>query len=222
MNRRPMLITSAVVIAISALVGAWAWLQLPAGAQVPTHWGADGQVDGWADKTIGLFLVPLLQVGMTALFWVIPRIEPRRANLERSATAYGAMWIGVIVLLGGLQLLIVAAALGSTIDTSRLVFIGTGALFVVIGNYLPKVRANYLVGIRTPWTLTSELAWTRTHRMGGRLFVLEGLGFILLGVLGVTGTALVVAILAAVAVLLVFTFAYSYVVWKSDPEHRST
>ena len=54
-------------------------------------------------------------------------------------------------------------------------------LFIVIGNYLPKVRPNYLVGIRTPWTLTSDLSWDRTHRIGGRLFVLEGFAFIVLG-----------------------------------------
>ena len=38
-----------------------------------------------------------------------------------------------------------------------------------------------MVGIRTPWTLTSDLSWDRTHRVGGRLFVLEGIVFILLG-----------------------------------------
>ena len=37
------------------------------------------------------------------------------------------------------------------------------------------------MGIRTPWTLTSDLSWDRTHRVGGRLFVLEGIVFILLG-----------------------------------------
>jgi uncharacterized membrane protein len=221
MNLRPMITVSLAAIALMLLAGAWAWLSLPPGAQVPIHWGVDGQPDGYADKTVGLFLLPGVAVGVVLLFVAIPRIEPRRANLERSGKAYGAMWIGVMVLLGALQLLAVAFAMGATFDLTDLALIGTGALFVVIGNYLPKVRPNYLVGIRTPWTLTSDLAWARTHRVGGRLFVIEGVAFAALGVIGVPGEWLVAAIIAAVAVLLVVAFAYSYVVWKSDPDRRT-
>jgi len=156
------------------------------------------------------------------LFAAIPLIEPRRRNLERSATAYGAIWVGVMLLLGGLQLLVIGAALGASFDMTRLVFFGTGALFIVIGNYLPKVRPNYMVGIRTPWTLTSDVAWTRTHRMGGRLFVIEGVAMILLGLVGVTGVALAGALIVGIVILLVVVFAYSYQVWKADPEKRTS
>lgn len=223
MNRRPMLITSAVVIGAMTVLGAWAWLQLPADARIPIHWGIDGEANGWADRTVGLFLIPALSVAMVALFWVIPRIEPRRANLERSARAYGAIWIGVILLLGGLQVLTVVSALGHTdVDVTRLVFAGTGVLFVVMGNYLPKVRPNYMVGIRTPWTLASDLAWTRTHRVGGRLFVIEGVVLFLLGLSGVDGSVLVAVLLVSIGLTIAITFAYSYFVWNSDPERRTT
>ena len=116
----------------------------------------DGQVDGYAPKTIGLLMLPLIAAGVAALLAVIPRVEPRRANLERSGKAYGAIWVGVMTLFGLVHLLTVAVALGATVDMPRLILIGVGALFVVIGNYLPKVRPNYLMGIRTPWTLTSD------------------------------------------------------------------
>lgn len=216
-----MLITSAAIIGAMVLVGAIAWLQLPADAQVPIHWGADGQPDDWTGKTVGLFLLPLIAGGVVLLFAAIPRIEPRRTNLERSATAYGAIWIGVLLLLGGMQLLAVSSAMGAQFDMTRIVFVATGALFIVIGNYLPKVRPNYMVGIRTPWTLSSDVAWTKTHRIGGRLFVIEGVVMTLLGLLGVSGMALAGAIIGGVVVLLVVTFAYSYQVWKADPEKRA-
>jgi uncharacterized membrane protein len=221
LNVRPMVLVSIAIVGAMLLVSAWAWLQLPADAQVPIHWGPDGQPDDWTDKTVGLFLMPVLAAGIATLLALIPRFEPRRANLERSAKAYGATWIGVMVLLGGLHLLAVSVALGAQMDLTRIVFIGTGILFVVIGNYLPKVRPNYMMGIRTPWTLTSDLAWTRTHRVGGRIFVIEGIVMTALGLLGVSGTTLVVAVLGAVAILLVVTFTYSYQVWKADPEKRA-
>ena len=220
MNVRPMLTYSAVVVGLMLALSAWAWTQLPADASIPIHWGIDGQANGYAPKLVGLLLLPAITIGIAALFAVIPRVEPRRANLERSSTAYRATWIGVVTLMGVIQAAIVAAALGATFEVDRVVLVGVGALFIVIGNYLPKVRSNYLMGIRTPWTLTSDLSWQKTHRLGGRLFVLEGLAFLVLGLVGASPQWMVVAIVGAVVILLVVLFAYSYQVWKVDPEKR--
>lgn len=220
MNTRPMVMVSIGVVAAMLIASAWAWIQLPADAQVPIHWGPDGRPDGWADKTIGLFLMPAIATLIAILLAFVPRFEPRRTNLERSAKSYGAVWVGVMVLLGGLHLLAVGVALGAELDLTRIVMIGTGGLFVVIGNYLPKVRPNYMMGVRTPWTLTSDLAWRRTHRVGGRLFVIEGLVLMLLAGLGVSGTALVAVLLGAIGLLLAVLFVYSYQVWKVDPDRR--
>ena len=221
MDRRRLVAFSAAVVAGMVAIGAWAWIQLPAGAEVPIHWGPDGTPNGYASKTVGLLLLPLIAAGVAVLLAAIPRIEPRRANLERSGKAYGAIWAGVMLLLGGIQVIVVATSLGATLDVSRLMLFGTGALFIVIGNYLPKVRSNYMVGIRTPWTLTSDLAWDRTHRLGGRLFVVEGLVFLVLGLVGVSPEYLAIAIVVAIVVLVVVLFGYSYQVWKSDPARRS-
>jgi len=222
LNRRGPAIFSAVVIGILVVVSAWAWISLPADAQVPIHWGVDGQANGYASKTIGLFLLPLTIAGVSALFWVIPMIEPRRTNFEKSGKAYTAIWIGMVVLLAGVDLVTVAAAMGAEFDVSLLVFVGTGALFIVIGNYLPKVRPNYMMGIRTPWTLTSDLSWDRTHRLGGRLFVLEGIALVLIGLLRPPPQALVVTLIGGIVVLLVFVFVYSYRVWTTDPARRES
>jgi uncharacterized membrane protein len=222
MNIRPMLIYSFVVVGLMLALSAWAWTQLPADASIPIHWGVDGQPNGFAPKPIGLFLVPGITALITALFAVIPRIEPRRANLERSGTAYRATWVGVVTLMGVVHAAAIAAALGAEFDISRVVLIGVGALFVVIGNYLPKVQSNFLMGIRTPWTLTSDLSWQKTHRLGGRLFVLEGLVLIVLGLIGASPQWLGVLIVAGIAILLVVVFAYSYRVWKADPAKRTS
>ena len=221
MNRRRLIAFSAVVVVVMVALGAYAWVQLPLDAEVPIHWGPDGTPDGYASKTIGLLLLPLTAAGLAILLAFIPRFEPRRANLERSGKAYGAIWVGVMLLMAGIQVIVVATTLGGSPDMSRLMLLGTGALYLVIGNYLPKVRPNYMMGIRTPWTLTSDLAWNKTHRIGGRLFVAEGLVFIALGLVGVAPEALVVAIVGGIVVLLVVLFGYSYRVWKTDPQRRT-
>jgi immunity protein, SdpI family len=221
MNSRPMILYSAAVVGVMTLLSALAWTQLPAGADIPIHWGIDGQVDGYASKEVGLSLVPILAVAIAALLAVIPRFEPRRVNLERSGKAYGAIWITIITFLGGIHALTVAAALGADLQIPRLILFGIGALFVVIGNYLPTVRPNFMMGIRTPWTLASDLSWVRTHRVGGRLFVIEGIVLIILGLLDVGPELLAITMIAAIVVLLVVLTAYSYQVWKTDPQKRT-
>ena len=68
-------------------------------------------------------------------------------------------------------------------DTATIarVSVALGALFVVLGNYMPKMRRNFFVGIRTPWTLADEDVWFRTHRLGGVLFVIGGVLLMVFG-----------------------------------------
>ena len=46
-----------------------------------------------------------------------------------------------------------------------LIYYGTGLMFMVIGNYLPKVKQNNTIGIRVVWTLQDEENWNATHRL---------------------------------------------------------
>jgi uncharacterized membrane protein len=128
----------------------------------------------------------------------------------------------VVSILGIVHVVAIAATLGSDIDMTRIVMTMTGALFIGIGNYMPKMRPNFTMGIRTPWTLSSDRSWDRTHRLGGRLFVLEGAIFVLLGVLGVSSEFLIGAIIAGIVLVIVVAFAYSYLVWKDDPAKRTS
>jgi uncharacterized membrane protein len=49
-----------------------------------------------------------------------------------------------------------------------------GLMFIVLGNFLPRLRSNWWMGVRTPWTLESERVWRETHRMAGWTFVAGG------------------------------------------------
>jgi uncharacterized membrane protein len=221
MHRRPVVVASLVIVAVMALAAAWAWLQLPDGARVPIHWGADGRPDDWADKAIALFALPATALGIIGLFLVIPLIEPRRANLERSATAYHSIWLATLVLLGLIQVGVVVFALGGDLDMTALALGGTGAMFVVIGNVMGKLRSTFLVGVRTPWTLTSERSWDLTHRLAGRLFVALGLGTIALTLVGLDAIALLSIVGGAALAVVAAVVIYSYRVWRTDPDRRT-
>jgi uncharacterized membrane protein len=211
--------TSAAVLAMLA-VSAWGWTQIPDDAQVPIHWGIEGQPDGFAPKPVGLLAIPASAVLIGAILAVVPLVEPRRENLLRSSSAYRVLAIGVLGMLTVLHAAAVFAATGGAVDIGGLAFAAAGAMFVIIGNVLGKVRSNFMFGIRTPWTLTSDRSWDRTHRLGGRLMVALGLAVLGATLLGLPAGSSVAILGVGAAVLVGVLFVYSYVVWRSDPDRR--
>ena len=156
----------------------------------------------------------------TAILAVLPRFEPRRRNLARSAGAYRVVVVGVVVLLGGLHLVAVLAASGVAVEMGRVVSLGIGILFALIGNVLGKVRSNFMFGIRTPWTLASDRSWDRTHRFLGRIWVAGGLVLALLALVGASGPVLFGWLAVSLLLSTIVAVVYSYRVWRDDPDRQ--
>jgi uncharacterized membrane protein len=192
----------------------WAGTQLPPDARIAVHWGADGKPNGYAGLVHGLVVVPAVALALTGVFAFLPCIEPRREHLRLSAGAYETVWIGVLMMLAGMHALIVSIALGAQIDIVRIVMFLLGALWVVIGNQLGRVRSNFFLGIRTPWTLSDDRVWDRTHRFAGWALVLTGLVVMSIAAMGVAdkpGMTLAAGLMSSCVALVVFR---SYQIWK--------
>ncbi len=91
----------------------------------------------------------------------------------------------------------------------RWVFPGLGALLIVLGDLLVKVKRNGLVGIRTPWSMASDEVWEKTHRLA-RVTVMAG-GALLIGasLLGAGFGWLMAIILASVFIPAIWSYIYS-------------
>ena len=98
-----------------------------------------------------------------------------------------------------------AAALGREVRIEMVMPLLMGAIFIIIGNYLPKCGQNYTIGIKIPWTLHSEENWNRTHRFAGPVWVVGGLVMMLSGFLGENRI-----MIAAALVMVLAPTAYSY------------
>jgi uncharacterized membrane protein len=58
------------------------------------------------------------------------------------------------------------------VNIGTFVIVGIGILFILIGNYLGKIRQNFFIGIKLPRTLTDEEIRNKTSRFGGKIFVI--------------------------------------------------
>ena len=204
-------------IATMFAVAAFCWSRVP--DRMAVHWNLQGVPDGFAGRISGLLLLPMVSLAVYLLTLCLPWLDPGRANYQNFAGAYNAIRISVTLFLALIYMVMVLTALGYQINMTTVVGLGMGALFVVLGNVMGKIRPNWFVGVRTPWTLSSKISWTRTHRLAGWLFIAMGL---LAAAWGLFQTpwmfGLMLAVDAGCALVIV---VYSYVVYRKDPLHTA-
>jgi uncharacterized membrane protein len=203
-----------IVMLALALFLVWVRTKLP-DAPMVTHFDAHWRPNGWMPRDQALFFPFAVVAGALALMTVAPFVLPPRGALERSATAYGAVCAAVALLIAAVQVAIVAPALHWPLDIPRVVPAGLGVLFLVMGNYMTKLRYNLVYGIRTPWTLANEGVWDQTHRLAGPAFMAAG-AFILIGGL-VWPDAFAPIVFVGVLVPVVVSVLYSYLLWSRLP-----
>ncbi len=194
-----------------------AWPHAP--ESIPIHWGISGEPDNYAGKFVGLFAAPLIALGVYILFLVLPRLDPRRENYPRFWNRYLFIRTAIIMVLTAIKTITFLWIMGINVNMNIAVFMIVGFLLIIIGNYMGKLRPTWFVGIRSPWTLSSEESWNKTHRLGGWLFVIIGLGMVIAAPFQEKIAFYILIGIGAASV--VFLFVYSYLVWKRDPDAHS-
>ena len=76
-NLKVLIITSILTL-LPVLAGIILWNQLP--EQMPTHWNAVGEVDGWSSKPFAVFGLPLIMVAAQWLCVLATTTDPKRKN----------------------------------------------------------------------------------------------------------------------------------------------
>lgn len=162
-----------VLILSMILVSVILYPQLP--AMIPTHWNIMGQIDGYMPKPIGVWLMPVLCIVMYVSFRIVPRFDPKKNKYKLFAREWEIMQVGLVGFFTYIHFVILYLTLHPAVSMMPLMFIGFGALFLLIGNYLSKIRQNYFIGIKIPWTLADEDNWNKTHRFASWCFVAAGI-----------------------------------------------
>ena len=172
MNKIRADIISSLFIIATLVVAAILYPSLP--EMIPTHWNAQGEIDGYMKKPGGVLMMPAMALATFINMKIIPVISPKGFRTDKFSDVIGVLQVTLVGFMSIVAILVLLEAHGLNVLINEVIIAGVGLLFVVIGNYLGKVRKNFFIGIRTPWTLASDEVWNRTHRMGGKLFMLSG------------------------------------------------
>ncbi|HZG60182.1 MAG TPA: SdpI family protein [Anoxybacillus sp.] len=198
------------LIIISVAISLWAYPQLP--DQVPSHWNAAGEVDGYSSKLFAVLFGPILLTGIYGILLGVAKIDPRKENYQNFAGVHRVFVNVTLTFFTAIHIVVIFSGLGYHVHMDWIVNIGLGLLFMILGNYLPKVKANYFIGIRTPWTLANETVWAKTHRFGGKVFFIGGVMLIVSAF--VTSTFRVFLLISSIVFIAIVPMVYSYFVYK--------
>ena len=213
MTTRTTTIIVLILIAAATIAGLLLWDQFP--EQMASHWNENDQVDGYMPKFWGVFLMPLVTLGMFLLFLVIPSIDPLKANIAQFRDTFNLFVTFIIGFMIYVHALTLLWNLGYTnFKLSQAMLPAMGLLFIVIGSLLRKAKRNFFIGIRTPWTLSSDYVWDKTHQLGAVLFTVSGVLAVIGGFFGgmIAFWFLFVPMISST----IFVLVYSYILYQKE------
>lgn len=195
-NKKYWLLTSLVTL-LPVLAGLLLWEKLP--DYLPTHFGFSGKADGWGSKAFAVFGLPALMLLFHWIVCFVSRLDKQNlGHNEKVLDLIGLIFPAMSVVFA---IVIYNAGLGLELSMTRIMLPLLGVFFVLVGNWLPKIKQNSTLGIKLKWTLYNDENWNKTHRFAGFVWVLCGLGFIVLGFLPVGFYALAVALMVLMIAL---------------------
>ena len=206
-NRKIEIILAAVIALLPMIAGVILYDRLP--EQIATHFGMNGEANGWSSRAFTVFGLPAMMAGLALLGGFALSTDPKKQNMNPVLRSIGIWTAPVLSIL--ISAFILSRALGYESRVELIVPVLTGLLFIIIGNFLPKTKQSYTMGIRLPWTLASEENWNRTHRLAGFLWVAGGILMIILSLLHLWPGWLVIVLITLLAVI---PMIYSYLLYR--------
>jgi len=196
------------IVGISFLVALFSYPYLP--NLMASHWGINGEVNGYMSKNMGLFFMPVLSLIMYFMFLFLPKIDPYKKNFSQFKNYYDNFMIVIFSFLLYIYLLTIFWNLNYQFNLVQFLSPALSLLFYFTGTLTQHAKMNWFVGIRTPWTMSSPIVWQKTHAIGGKLFKLVGF----ISLFGTIFPNLAFYLLfIPIIFTVVFVFVYSYILY---------
>ena len=197
------------IILISFTISCYYYPKMP--DKVASHWNAKGEINGYMSKFWGLFLLPIISLGIFILFLIIPKIDPLKKNIQKFRKYFDGFIVLIMLFLFYVYILTILANLGKTFNMTYLMIPAISVLFYYIAILLKHSKRNWFIGIRTPWTISNDEVWDKTHQLGSKLFKISAV-IILLSLFFKDYWIWFILFVVAVALYLI---VYSYFIYRN-------
>jgi uncharacterized membrane protein len=197
------------LVGVMLLTGRVLYDQLP--EPTPRHRNIEGQVDGYWTRMGVVLGIPLIVLAMIVLFRFLPKLDPKKANYPKFAHTREVIQFSIIGFMVYAHVVSLLISIHPEYNINSFMLSGIGILFMVMGNYMGKIKHNFFVGVKTPRTIANETVRNKTHRLSWRLRVIAGIIFILQSIVQ---TYITEIFIITIAITVIVPMVYSYIVFK--------
>ncbi len=169
-NKKMLLITLGIIL-LPIIMGLLLWNQLP--DTVVTHWGANNQPDGYSSKGFAVIGLPAILSAAHLICIISVSIDPKAKNINGKMRSI-VMWICPLTSIA-VCTTVYGYNLGYQLDMGFFSSLLIGVLYIILGDFIPKIKQNYTIGFRVSWALNDADNWFNTHRFGGKCMVIGGI-----------------------------------------------
>ena len=202
-NKKTIILTSILTL-LPIVMGIYLWDQLP--EVIATHFAYGGEPDGWSSKWFAVIGLPLFLTVVHLLCILFTSKDPRYDRYPEKMKQI-VLWIcPVVSWIGAVSMY--SYELKWNFNMMDWIGLILGGTFVIIGNYLPKVKQNFYLGIKLPWTYASEENWNKTHRLGGKVWFVGGILILINALLKIKYLEIVI-IAAMILIPTIYSYLYS-------------
>ena len=192
---------------------------------VAAHFGIEGGADRWGSK-YEAFIFPAVILVFAALYLIIRYFIKRSSSDEndrvnRNLDISDSVIICVLLMFNVLCIfLLIAMGKPSVMSGSGSILfiilgVAIGAMFVIIGNIMPKTKINNMLGMRLSFAMDTDEHWYIANRAGGIAMVVTGFATALSGIILRSGLYIIV-MLGSLIITLTVAIIYSYVKIKGE------
>jgi len=208
---KKLVLAALLIIIISFALGIISYNYLP--DKLASHWGENGQVNGYMPKFWGLFLMPIISAGMLLLFYFLPKLDPLKENYKKFRVYYDSFILVIILFLFYIYLLTILWNFHIQFNMNLALIPALGFLYIYIGIILKYLKRNWFIGIRTPWTISNEKVWDKTHNLGSTLFKISGV----ITIIGIFFDDFIIYfVLVPIIVSAITLVIYSYLIYRKE------
>lgn len=178
---------------------------------IPAHYGFNGEVTRWGSKYESLIL-PIMCVVICIISLICTNYAAKKPENKNNIKSLNACTVVLAITFNVLTISFLISDFNkitniNNVFSSKLIYMALGIGFIILGNYLPKCKRNNFIGIRTSLTLSNDDIWFKTHRFGGKVFVVFGFIFTIISLIipvNITMPILIISLIILTIVVSVY------------------
>lgn len=198
------LIITVIVCLLPIIIGVLFYNKLP--ESVAIHWGINNNPNGYFSKLAFVFGLPIIMAALQIFCCISSDLSDKNPEANKKAVTIFKWIIPILTIV--LYIITIMYALGSNLDIRKIAMVILGIVFIVFGNYMPKVRGSYYINMKPLWIKNKdEKLANRVIKHIAYMLIITGI-LCILSILFEPIISIIIVCISIIYTLVIYSYAY--------------